>query len=62
MVFLGPLRAFRWQLLSTDSAEKVPSGLTQPTLSLKSVRFTRCKPSWQGKRIAESRSSPATYA
>ena len=47
MVFLGPLRAFRWQLLSADSAEKVPSGLTQPTLSLKSVRSTRYKPSWQ---------------
>jgi hypothetical protein len=30
-------------------------------LSLKSVRFTRCKPSWQGKRIAVKRSSPTTY-
>jgi len=32
------------------------------TLSLKSVRFTRCKLSSQGSRIAVNRSSSTTYA
>ena len=57
-----PKAVTRQQQLSTDSIEKLRADVAQPTLSLKSVRFTRCKPFWQGKRIAVNRSSPTTYA
>jgi hypothetical protein len=43
-----PKDVTRQQQLSTDSIEKLREDLAQPTLSLKSVRCTRCKPSSQG--------------
>jgi len=51
---------FEWPLMAVLLKKSWQMGST--TLSLKSVRFTRCKLSSQGNRIAVNRSSSTTYA